>query len=198
MNKYAIVFGTEPFTQAPASLLPAAREHHVSTPLSTNTHCPRHTSPAQTVANLSLAVLSIPQKAKYLFLKKELTMEDGVWAACNACGCGHHPGDSLLPGSQSCLVISATTHPDTHTLESCQTNSFIQHIGGCPEARKFALCPLLFWELGLCPGILLAKPLNFSFTLVSSLQRTPPHTHTECLHPWKSRTLNKQQGEAGG
>lgn len=78
MNKNAIVSGTEPLTQAPACHLPAAGRHHAPTPLSTNTRCPRHTSPAQTVTDLSLAVLSVPQKAKHLFLKKELTMEDGA------------------------------------------------------------------------------------------------------------------------
>lgn len=74
-------------------------------------------------------------------------------------------------------VISAHLchHPPghTHPLEPRRTKSFIQHIGGCPEARKLALCPLLFWELGLGPGILLVRPLNFSFTFAFPFQSPP-------------------------
>jgi hypothetical protein len=47
-------------------------------------------------------------------------------------------------------------------------------LGARPEARKLDLCPLLFWELGLSPGILLVRPLNFSLTLAFPLQSPPP------------------------
>lgn len=82
----------------------------------------------------------------------------------------------------------APTHLPSQTL---QTNILAPHTRGPSEARKLAFCQLLFWELGLGPGILqdwkeLAGPQNFPLPL-PPLSTAPPSSTSPGL--WTDRQI---------